>query len=543
MAKRPTSRSSFDPEAVRDNPISQGKNYLLTIGIDEYEHCAKLNNAVGDARDLVRLLQAKYQFETERSFTCYNGDATWEGIDQAFDHCAETIEAPDNLVIYFSGHGHYEPKTGGAYWIPSDARYQRVRDYYSYDRITRRLKTIESQHTFLIVDSCYSGAVLIRDVRSGINRLERDPSRWILASGRNEVVPDGEAGGHSPFASQLLDVLNRYAGDHLPVMELVTKVTTAVVHNARQTPIGCPLRDVGDKGGQFIFWPKSESLKTKKPSIQSMGYGLPQMDTSANHNNLLKVHLKMIPIPSATFQMGSLGSEEGRFDGETIHEVSLSAYELAETPVTVAAYLEFVQATDSHHPAWIEADRENNIESILHYRQLGKALTAADHPIVGVSWNDAIAYCHWLSEQTGNKYCLPTEAEWEYAAAGGTEGYDEQGNRQFIWAGTSDEKKLSEYAWFASNADNKTHPVGQKVPNPLGLFDMSGNVWEWCADWYGRYPKLPQHDPNGPNLGDSRVLRGGNWYDDPSGLRIAYRFHYTPFRRDYGIGFRLARKI
>ena len=110
------------------------------------------------------------------------------------------------------------------------------------------------------MDSCYAGAVLTRKVRSEVSRLERDPSRWILASGRNEVVSDGDVGGNSPFADQLIDVFNRYSGDGLNVMDLVNKVTTSVSNNARQTPIGCPLRDVGDKGGQFIFHPISFSF-------------------------------------------------------------------------------------------------------------------------------------------------------------------------------------------------------------------------------------------------------------------------------------------
>lgn len=124
-------------------------------------------------------------------------------------------------------------------------------------------------------------------------------------------------------------------------------------------------------------------------------------------------------------------------------------------------------------------------------------------PVEQVSWNDIQNFINKLIQKTGKKYRLPTEAEWEYAAR--SRGKNEK------WAGTSNESEIGDYAWYLSNSGSKTHPVGQKKPNGLGLYDMSGNVWEWCSDWYGKnyYGNSPKDNPTGPSGGQFRVLRGG----------------------------------
>jgi formylglycine-generating enzyme required for sulfatase activity len=157
-----------------------------------------------------------------------------------------------------------------------------------------------------------------------------------------------------------------------------------------------------------------------------------------------------------------------------------------------------------------------------------------EHPVVAVSWNDAVAFCEWLTRKEGKKYRLPTEAEWEYACRAGS-------SSRYCFG--DDPKGLRDYAWTAENSDRKSHPVGQKRPNGWGIYDMHGNVWEWCADWYDtKYygTALSPNDPPGASSGSMRVLRGGSWSHALSFARSANRDWSNPVNCSFGIGFRVA---
>ena len=156
-----------------------------------------------------------------------------------------------------------------------------------------------------------------------------------------------------------------------------------------------------------------------------------------------------------------------------------------------------------------------------------------DRPVEQVSWDDAQEFLAKLNlMEKIDTYRLPTEAEWEYACRAGS-------TTRFCFG--DKEEKLGEYAWYGDNSEGKTHPVGQKQPNAWGLYDMHGNVWEWCQDWYGDYPAGPVTDPRGPDAGEYRVLRGGSWDNDTRNLRSAVRNYYYPDYRSDIIGFRVAR--
>lgn len=160
-----------------------------------------------------------------------------------------------------------------------------------------------------------------------------------------------------------------------------------------------------------------------------------------------------------------------------------------------------------------------------------------DHPVESVSWREVQRFILELNRREGgHKYRLPTEAEWEYAARAGTKTSYFFGN---------DAKQLGQYAWYSHNAKNSTHPVGYKAPNPWGLYDIYGNVWEWVWDWYDQnyYMIGDPLDPRGPNSGYYRVNRGGSWYSQPFKLRSAKRGIYTPDNHVDIIGFRLVRKV
>ena len=160
----------------------------------------------------------------------------------------------------------------------------------------------------------------------------------------------------------------------------------------------------------------------------------------------------------------------------------------------------------------------------------------AENPVEQVSWEDAVEFCRKLSELSaekaaGNVYRLPTEAQWEYACRAGT-------TTQFSFG--DDESDLGDYAWYRENSASKAHPVGGKQPNAWGLYDMHGNVWEWCQDWYDDYPSGAVTDPTGPASGSYRVYRGGSWRRTAGSCRSASRGRHFPSSRYFISGFRVS---
>ncbi|MEO0899635.1 MAG: formylglycine-generating enzyme family protein [Bacteroidota bacterium] len=223
---------------------------------------------------------------------------------------------------------------------------------------------------------------------------------------------------------------------------------------------------------------------------------------------------RMIKIQGGSFDMGSTnGSYE-----KPVHKVSLSSFYLAETEVTFAQYDYYCEQTGEAKPSDHGWGRGNR-------------------PVINVSWEDAQAYIKWLNRQPGQLgWRLPTEAEWEYAAGGGS-------TSRTNYAGSN--SNLDSYAVYLSNSGSKTAPVKSKSSNMLGLYDMTGNVYEWCQDWYGEnyYSSSPFSNPQGPSSGLHRVLRGGSWDDFDFLCRVVNRRSDYPSRRFNRYGFRLARSL
>ncbi|MEZ4828478.1 MAG: formylglycine-generating enzyme family protein [Bacteroidia bacterium] len=255
---------------------------------------------------------------------------------------------------------------------------------------------------------------------------------------------------------------------------------------------------------------------------------LSSLDSTTYQSLRLRYYPDMVEVKGGTFWMGD---ENAGSDEKPEHPVTLSDFFIARTEVTFWQYNLYLEATGI---------REVEDLGPLSWGIIG------DNPVVNVSWGDTKMYTDWLNKQMGTQsYHLPTEAEWEYAAGGGSADRDSTSRRKYEYSGGD---TLSVVGWHYENSRNRTQPVGRKRPNGLGIYDMSGNVWEWCEDWYDdTYYQTCFYegivlDPENTNFKSSRrVLRGGSWLGDANYCRASYRLRGNPDGRNNNVGFRVAR--
>ncbi|MEL6256310.1 MAG: SUMF1/EgtB/PvdO family nonheme iron enzyme [Bacteroidota bacterium] len=259
----------------RGNSRAAGKNYLLIIGIDKYQEVDPLHNAVKDSKAVRDILLKRYSFEASELIELYDEEASRENIIEAFDELSEKITSHDNLLIYYAGHGYYRQNLKLGYWVPVKARDRKFAGFIEHSTIRNYIRAIPSHHTFLIVDSCFSGNLLRgqgRDISETVvhaSKVDRFPSRWCLAAGMIEKVSDGFIGDHSPFARSLITFLEKNQEARFPVQDLVTHVSKAASNNADQTPIGGIIEKSGDQNGQFVFDLKKDEARDWQKLIQS----------------------------------------------------------------------------------------------------------------------------------------------------------------------------------------------------------------------------------------------------------------------------------
>jgi formylglycine-generating enzyme required for sulfatase activity len=766
-------------------------NHLLAIAINDYVHCPKLNNAVKDIQDFIGLMTEKFEFKKENIHTLFNAEATKSNIFSRLHHLASTLKPTDNLVIYFSGHGEYDTVLDSGYWIPMEAHKGDFSHYISNTEIKDYLNSIKTHHTFLIADSCFSGTLFTKGGRDVSLRLEKNPSRWGLTSGRNEIVTDGKPGKNSPFAASLLYHLQKTTKP-IAVQELCFVVLETTAANANQTPLGEPLQVEGHKSGQFVFrlkkdekrdWAKAQNMNTKiayeqfvvlypngefaktaTDKIQAIND-----DTAWNYASRLNIikayahyeqrfpngkHLKeaaekikileedkvwqqtlsyssyseykkyLILYPNGRYAFfakqaidailniddiwekvvaensiegfeqfieqypdsqftieaerlakeqrqrekteaikRNLAAKEAEFAKEKAEAIAaanaLTEKEKADAALKTENKIAALKKAQSEEQQALERQIEavekgkrntksKEIASPIYqkstsisrafwqqipkrYKNIGIAALALiiciwgiaqipnisgenaeitqeelqsppdvnppiedlmikveggtfqmgsndaqedekpihevsvptfyiskyevtqkqwqdimdnnpsyfkgcdNCPVENVSWEDVQEFIKKLNTQTGKKYRLPSEAEWEFAARGGNK------SNNYKYSGSND---IEEVAWYGyKKSDKKTHAVGTKKPNELGIYDMSGNVWERCSDWYGvdYYKNSPSNNPKGASSGNSRVLRGGSWLNLDINCRVADRVSSNPTVRTYNSGFRVVR--
>ncbi|MBD5396834.1 formylglycine-generating enzyme family protein [bacterium] len=231
------------------------------------------------------------------------------------------------------------------------------------------------------------------------------------------------------------------------------------------------------------------------------------------------INMEMVYVEGGTFEMGTTVEQgDDVWDSEPVRTIKLDSFYIGKYEVTQAQW-KTVMGTNVKE----QRDKVNP-----EYGIYGEG---DNYSMYYINWEEAQEFCKKLSEATGKKYVLPTEAQWEYAARGGNK------SQHYKYAGSDN---IDDVAWYGEDDDNGTvHPIGGKNTNELGIYDMSGNVWEWCLDWYADYDENDTDNPQGPANGTYRIQRGGSWIDRAENCRVSSRLDNSPDDRSYIAGFRV----
>ena len=469
-------------------------------------------------------------------------------------------------------------------------------------------KRIESKHALFIFDACFSGSVfsLNRAIPEIITYKTSQPVRQFISSGtENEEVSD-ESIFRKQFISALTTDHADYDEDgFLTGTELGRYLQSTVISysNNTQHPQYGKISNPALNKGDFVFpllrsQPRTtQAVQNRIDSIYQNVVGSIELSTemggdlyvdgklltSITPNTIVPIHalsagshqleikgaekwiqqvlvnaesniiveaksrvkdhpqnkfINMVFVQGGEFDMGSI---YGETDEQPIHSLIVNDFEISSTEVTVAQFREFVVNTNYKTEAekegwsWI-FDEEWKKKNGYTWELNSKGDPAADFdPVRYVSWYDCLNFTEWLSERNGGKFRLPTEAEWEYAARGGVH----KSNHSF-----SGSDIAPNVGWFKSNSEGEVRRVSIQKANELNLHDMSGNVWEWCSDWYSEkyYLRSPYANPKGPSIGEFRVIRGGSWNNNEESGRVTNRHKYRPLDRDNLTGFRVVRE-
>ncbi|MCX6278127.1 MAG: SUMF1/EgtB/PvdO family nonheme iron enzyme [Bacteroidetes bacterium] len=473
--------------------FSQNK-LALVLGNASYQD-SPLRNPVNDAGDVaqaLRLLGFSVTLKTDRDK---------EEMETAVREFSGKLQSGDIALFCYFGHGmqvnniNYLIPVREKIYSETDVPYKSVETQFVIDQ----LEKTRTRMNIIILDACrdnpFKGS---RSLNRGFVAATAPKGTLIAYSTLpGKVASDGD-GRNSPFTKNFIACLQMPGILIEPMFKEVRKKVLSETSGQQQP---CEFNSVTE---DFAFnetvAPKKDDGRGNKPPE----YKLPDIKPTVVASGFTG---EMVFVQGGTFRMGS---DDGESNEKPVHSVTLNDFYIGKTEVTQKQWRE-VMGSDP--------------------RKL-KNKGCDQCPVEFVSWNDVQDFIAKLNRKTNKTYRLPTEAEWEYAARGGNK------TRGYAYSGSAN---VDDVAWYLQNSFKKTHPVGQKQPNELGLYDMSGNVWEWCSDWYGAqyYQNSPASNPQGPSSGSSRVYRGGSWSIDPRGCRSSYRYYLTPDSRCYNLGFRL----
>ena len=501
-----------------------GDHYAFLVGVKQYDktQLTSLNyteadvTALADALKKAGYAEANVVLMTQaRGASDFRQIPSSRQIRKELDLLLGELKADDTLLLAFSGHGVQFKDETNIYFCPMDAKLKDRSTLISLTDIYTMLsdsKKCKAQTKVLLVDACRN------DPQSRFSKAGREIELDPAGVSQQPDPPGGVAAffscsrgqksyehpdlGHGIFANFVIEAFGG-KGD----LDNDGEISLAELeqYSVKQTE-------------RFA---RVELGERQTPERRGTVRGLIPLGTFSSRQDVLtnRIGMDLKLIPAGEFMMGSPASEEGRYDNEYQHRVRL----------TQSFYLQTTEVTQGQWKSVMGTEPWKGQEYVKE---------GDDYAATYVSHEDAIDFCRKLSAREGGTYRLPTEAEWEYACRGGT---------QTMYSFGASAGQLGEYAWFAENAEKVgeeyAHRVGQKVANGFGLYDMHGNVYEWCSDWYDAeyYKSSPGVDLGGASSGSFRVLRGGSWGYAAGFCRSAFRYGNSPSYRYSGLGFRVAR--
>ncbi|MDM8558256.1 SUMF1/EgtB/PvdO family nonheme iron enzyme [Candidatus Parabeggiatoa sp. HSG14] len=511
---------------------SYAQRLALIIGNSAYSGNASLTNPVNDAKDLAKVLR-RLGFKV-----MLRQNLNQQKMEAVINQFGEKLRKNRGVgLFYFSGHGIQH--NGENYLIPIGAkrtlsnaeqlRYKAVPAGYAL----ATMKSADNKANFIFLDACrnspfkswFKGEM----AAPGLASMPTVPGALIAyAASPGGVAANGE-GRNSPYVKHLINWIQQ---PNLSINQVLRKVRSAV---------------------------RKETYGVQSPGyydeLNDDFYFVQQQEDDFTPGKVFRDRLKdgsqgpeMVWIPAGTFRMGDI--QGGGYDSEKpVHSVSVNRFSMGRYEVTVGEFRRFVNATryktdaEKGDGCYVYDDGSWGKQKDANWRN--PYFSQKDNqPVVCVSWNDATAYTEWLSQQTGEQYRLPTEAEWEYAARAGTETKYWWGNIASHEYANYGKDKCCDGLAKGKDRWKYTSPVGSFQPNPFGLYDTVGNVWEWtCSEYENRYKGKEKQclSKNRANNEYRLSFRGGAWYYLARRLRSAYRVRGEPAFRGGGLGFRVAR--
>jgi formylglycine-generating enzyme required for sulfatase activity len=552
--------------ALNSAAIAQtaGNVWIVAVGIGVYQHddiMTRLDFTIQGAYEFTRIFEGR-QLSDAKAPVLTNQKARRTDIINAMESTFVNnprVKPEDIVLFYFSGHG--EIAGGKAGICPYDYAGD-VRGLITDEDIQAIMRRSPARHKACFIEACkteaQSAAIFDPTILESFNKQRSNIGGGLvyMTSTRTGEKSWGrpDIGGY--FTHYLLRGLEGEANGNNDAYITVDELFAFVKNGVSSYSQGKQVPQINDRRGYDPALPVMvipEKLPPPKPD--------PFSEYPKGFEYLTD---QMAFIRGGSFQMGS---EEGDADEKPVHSVKVRDFYLSRYEVTVAQFAAFIEDTryetdaekegfsyywdgdswEKKDGVYWRCDTEGNIRPVSEW----------NHPVIHVSWNDATEYCKWLSRKTGKTFRLPTEAEWEYAAGNGSK------HTKYSWGNSApsgknggsvaDETGAKKYNWTRSETNiflnytdgyASTAPAGQFNSNDFGLYDMTGNVWEWCQDvWHSSYEGAPADGSAWTSGGDQarRVVRGGSWYYFPSLCRVARRCWFEASLRSGNVGFRLAR--